>query len=151
MRSPVIRRTSTTAQPQNALLSSRARFRRCPLSGSSAQRWGEYGLRTARRSVWPPAVNSSPGPTHSAAFRRAVAALRLRVDRPGQGGRVDRYSQISVRTNRYSVPVRFRAMLRASELVVYYGRTEIARHERLIATRGLQSGSGTPAQGHSAP
>ncbi|MFJ3099347.1 Mu transposase domain-containing protein [Streptomyces hydrogenans] len=41
--------------------------------------------------------------------------------------RVDRYSQISVRTNRYSVPVRLigrtvRAMLHASELVVYDGR-----------------------------
>ncbi|MGW4732624.1 Mu transposase domain-containing protein [Streptomyces shenzhenensis] len=46
--------------------------------------------------------------------------------------------QISVRTNRYSVPVRFidrtvSAMLHASELVVYDGRDEIARHERLIA------------------
>ncbi|MFE2019130.1 IS21 family transposase [Streptomyces sp. NPDC059499] len=52
--------------------------------------------------------------------------------------RVDRYSQISVRTNRYSVPVRLigrtvRAMLHASELVVYDGREEVARHERLIA------------------
>ncbi|WP_432089801.1 IS21 family transposase [Streptomyces sp. bgisy095] len=52
--------------------------------------------------------------------------------------RVDRYSQISVRTNRYSVPVRLigrnvRAMLHASELVVYDGRDEVARHERLIA------------------
>ncbi|MFE5097308.1 hypothetical protein ACFRCI_45265 [Streptomyces sp. NPDC056638] len=52
--------------------------------------------------------------------------------------RVDRYSQISVRTNRYSVPVRLigrtvSAMLHASELVVYDGREEVARHERLIA------------------
>ena len=55
--------------------------------------------------------------------------------------RVDRYSQISVRTNRYSVPVRLigrnvRAMLHASELVVYDGRDEVARHERLIAKGG---------------
>ncbi|MFD5752267.1 hypothetical protein [Streptomyces sp. NPDC127033] len=46
--------------------------------------------------------------------------------------RVDRCSQISVRTNRYSVPVRLigrsvRAMLHASELVVYDGRKEVAR------------------------
>ncbi|WDV52616.1 hypothetical protein PV963_20660 [Streptomyces coeruleorubidus] len=52
--------------------------------------------------------------------------------------RVDRFSQISVRTNRYSVPVRLigrtlRAMLHASELVVYDGQQEVARHERLIA------------------
>ncbi|WP_327687890.1 Mu transposase domain-containing protein [Streptomyces tubercidicus] len=57
--------------------------------------------------------------------------------------RVDRYSQISVRTNRYSAPVRFigrmvRAMLHASELVVYDGRDEIARHERLIAKGGVR-------------
>ncbi|MFH9757280.1 IS21 family transposase [Streptomyces griseus] len=52
--------------------------------------------------------------------------------------RVDRYSQICVRMNRYSVPVRLigrtvRVMLHASELVVYDGREEVARHERLIA------------------
>ncbi|MGW3498783.1 Mu transposase domain-containing protein [Streptomyces sp. NPDC001020] len=52
--------------------------------------------------------------------------------------RVDRYSQIAVRTNRYSVPVRLigkrvRVMLHASHLVVYDRNVEIARHERLIA------------------
>ncbi|MEV7857226.1 IS21 family transposase [Streptomyces sp. NPDC088183] len=52
--------------------------------------------------------------------------------------RVDRYSQICVRMNRYSVPVRLigrtvRVMLHASELVVHDGREEVARHERLIA------------------
>ncbi|WP_078917453.1 Mu transposase domain-containing protein [Streptomyces sp. NRRL S-813] len=57
--------------------------------------------------------------------------------------RVDRYSQISVRTNRYSVPLRLigrsvRAMLHASELVVYDGRDEVARHERLIAKGGTR-------------
>lgn len=57
--------------------------------------------------------------------------------------RVDRYSQISVRTNRYSVPVRLigrnvRAMLHASGLVVYDGRDEVARHERLIAKGGTR-------------
>jgi hypothetical protein len=52
--------------------------------------------------------------------------------------RVDRYAQVSVRTNRYSVPVGLigrtvRVMLYASEVVVYNGRKEVARHERLTA------------------
>ncbi|MFF4508076.1 hypothetical protein [Streptomyces sp. NPDC001401] len=45
---------------------------------------------------------------------------------------------MSVGTNRYSVPLRLigrmvRATLHASDLVVYDGRQEVARHERLIA------------------
>lgn len=57
------------------------------------------------------------------------------------GPRVDRYSQISVRTNHYSVPVRLigrrvRVLLHASHLVVYDGRTEVARHERLLTKGG---------------
>ncbi|WP_016828221.1 Mu transposase domain-containing protein [Streptomyces viridosporus] len=52
--------------------------------------------------------------------------------------RVDRYDQIPVRTNRYSVPIRrigkrVRAVLHASHLVVYDQNVEVARHERLIA------------------
>jgi transposase len=52
--------------------------------------------------------------------------------------RVDRYSQITVRTNRYSVPIRLigkriRVVLHASHLVVYDQNVEVARHERLIA------------------
>ncbi|MFG3008643.1 Mu transposase domain-containing protein [Streptomyces calvus] len=52
--------------------------------------------------------------------------------------RVDRYAQVSVRTNRYSVPVGLigrtvRVMLYASEVVVCNGRKEVARHERLTA------------------
>ncbi|MET7855136.1 hypothetical protein ABZT48_44970 [Streptomyces avermitilis] len=55
--------------------------------------------------------------------------------------RVDRYSQVSVRTNHYSVPVRLigrmvRVVLHASELVVYDAHREVARHERLIAKGG---------------
>ncbi|WP_327097417.1 hypothetical protein OIE68_00600 [Nocardia vinacea] len=51
--------------------------------------------------------------------------------------RVDRYSMVAARTDKYSVPIRFigrsvRILLHASWLVVYDGRTEIARHERLI-------------------
>ncbi|GAA3085739.1 hypothetical protein GCM10020000_85250 [Streptomyces olivoverticillatus] len=57
--------------------------------------------------------------------------------------RVDRYSQIAVRTNRYSVPVRLigkrvRVVLHASHLVVYDQNVEVARHERLIAKGGCR-------------
>ncbi|MFF3437780.1 IS21 family transposase [Streptosporangium sp. NPDC002721] len=50
--------------------------------------------------------------------------------------RVDRRAQICVRMNHYSVPVRLigrqvRVLLHASELVVFDGRTEVARHERM--------------------
>ncbi|MFD8497684.1 IS21 family transposase [Amycolatopsis sp. NPDC059657] len=55
--------------------------------------------------------------------------------------RVDRFSQISIRTNHYSVPVRLigrrvRVLLHACELIVFDGRTEAARHERLLAKAG---------------
>jgi Mu transposase, C-terminal domain len=55
--------------------------------------------------------------------------------------RVDRYSQVTVRTNRYSVPVRLvgrqvRVQLHASHLVVYDGREQVAWHERLMAKAG---------------
>ncbi|MGA4543436.1 Mu transposase domain-containing protein [Uniformispora flossi] len=50
--------------------------------------------------------------------------------------RVDRYSQVTVRMNKYSVPVRLigrrvEVLLHASHLVVYDGDVEVARHERL--------------------
>jgi transposase len=50
--------------------------------------------------------------------------------------RVDRFSQVTVRCCRYSVPARFigrqlRAVLGSSELVVYDRRVEVARHPRL--------------------
>ncbi|MGV9884809.1 IS21 family transposase [Streptomyces sp. NPDC003006] len=55
--------------------------------------------------------------------------------------RVDRFGQITVRSNAYSVPVRFigrqlRVLLHANDLVVYDGRTEVARHERLSGRGG---------------
>lgn len=54
--------------------------------------------------------------------------------------RVDRYSQITVRSNRYSVPCKLisrqvRVLLNASDLTVYDGRTAVATHERLL-TKG---------------
>ncbi|MEU1599579.1 IS21 family transposase [Streptomyces sp. NPDC005708] len=52
--------------------------------------------------------------------------------------RVDRYGMVAVRVCRYSVPARFigrtvHALLRSDEVVVFHGRTEIARHPRLTA------------------
>jgi transposase len=51
--------------------------------------------------------------------------------------RVDRYAQVSVRTNRYSVPVRLigrqvRALLHANRVDVYDKDVVVARHERLM-------------------
>lgn len=55
--------------------------------------------------------------------------------------RVDRSSMITVRMARYSVPARLigrqvRVSLRASELIVFDGRTPVARHERVVARGG---------------
>ncbi|MFI0243068.1 Mu transposase domain-containing protein [Streptomyces sp. NPDC016845] len=55
--------------------------------------------------------------------------------------RVNRFGQITVRSNTYSVPVHFigrqlRVLLHANDLVVYEGRTEVARHERLSGRGG---------------
>jgi hypothetical protein len=57
--------------------------------------------------------------------------------------RVDRYAQVTVRQCRYSVPARLighrvRVVLCASELLVFEGRHEVARHER-ATVRGSQS------------
>jgi transposase len=57
--------------------------------------------------------------------------------------RVDRFAQVMVRSNRYSVPVRLigrrvRVLLHASDLVIYDGRTEVARHERLPGRSGAR-------------
>ncbi|WP_228839471.1 IS21 family transposase [Nocardia farcinica] len=72
-------------------------------------------------------------------------------DEPPETGRwftprVDKYSQVTIRTNRYSVPVRLigrqvRVLLHASHLVVFDGRTVVARHERLLA-KGAAAGVG---------
>jgi transposase len=74
--------------------------------------------------------------------------LRPLPDDPFETGRwftprVDRYSQVPVRTNKYSVPVRLigrrvRVLLHASDLVIYDGRTEVARHERLPGKSGVR-------------
>jgi hypothetical protein len=55
--------------------------------------------------------------------------------------RVDRYSQITVRCCRYSVPVHLvgrqvRVVLRSTELIVYHRQAEVARHPRLTGKGG---------------
>ena len=57
--------------------------------------------------------------------------------------RVDRYSRVTVRQCFYSVPARLighqiRGVLHASELVLFSGRTEVARHER-ATVRGSET------------
>lgn len=50
--------------------------------------------------------------------------------------RVDRFARVTVRTNRYSMPARLigrqvRVLLHASHLLVFDGRVQVARHERI--------------------
>ena len=81
-------------------------------------------------------------------FATEQPRLRPLPDEPFETGRmftprVDRYSQVTVRMNRYSVPVRMigrpvRVLLHASELVIFDGRTEVARHERLASRGGFR-------------
>jgi transposase len=57
--------------------------------------------------------------------------------------RVDRFARVNVRTNGYSVPARLigrrvRVLLHASDLVIYDGRAEVARHERLPGKSGAR-------------
>lgn len=79
-------------------------------------------------------------------FAVEAPLLRPLPEEPFETGRlftqrVDRYGQVTVRTNRYSVPIRLagrtvRVMLHASDIVIYDGREEIARHERLTTKSG---------------
>lgn len=76
------------------------------------------------------------------------ALLRALPDEPFDPGlsltpRVDRYARVTVRQCRYSVPARLigarvRVSLRATEVVVFADRREVARHERLVR-RGDQA------------
>ncbi|WP_020578920.1 IS21 family transposase [Actinopolymorpha alba] len=57
--------------------------------------------------------------------------------------RVDRFAQVTVRMNKYSVPAHYvgrqlRVLLHASELVVYDGQAAVARHERLMTKGGVR-------------
>lgn len=84
--------------------------------------------------------------TVGADFSLERTALRPAPAEPFDPGlslspRVDRYARITVRQCRYSVPARLigrrvRVSLRASELVVFDGHREVARHERLVRRGG---------------
>lgn len=72
-----------------------------------------------------------------------LAALPVETFDPGLVlmPRVDRSSMITVRMVKYSVPARFigrkiRVSLRASEVVVFDGRTIVARHQRITIKHG---------------
>ena len=78
-----------------------------------------------------------------AAEQPSLAPLPAEVFDPGLvlTPRVDRSSMITVRMVKYSIPARFigrkvRVSLRASELVVFDGRTVVARHQRVVAKSG---------------
>ena len=78
-----------------------------------------------------------------AAEQPFLAPLPAEVFDPGLvlTPRVDRSSMVTVRMVKYSVPARFigrkvRVSLRASEVVVFDGRTVAARHQRIVARTG---------------
>ena len=67
--------------------------------------------------------------------------------------RVDRYAQVTVRMNKYSVPARLvgrqvRVLLHASDLAVYDGTTEVARHERLMTKGAVPTTGGRWPRSH---
>ena len=75
--------------------------------------------------------------------RAELGALPVDRFEPGLSltPRVDRSALITVRMAKYSVPARMinrrvQVSLRASEVVVFDGRTEIARHPRMVARHG---------------
>ena len=75
--------------------------------------------------------------TEFAAERTVLAPLPRDVFETGLvlHPRVDRHSRITVRSCRYSVPARLvgrrvRVLLRANEMIVFDGRTEVTRHHR---------------------
>jgi hypothetical protein len=78
-----------------------------------------------------------------AAERELLAPLPFERFDPGLvlHPRVDRSSLITVRQAKYSVPAhligrKVRVSLRASEMVVFDGHTEVARHERVVTRFG---------------
>ena len=138
----------------------RARTRRAGSRDRSAGSAATTSSRSPRSTRWPSSTPwSEPGtppttPAGSAPGRarsgrcspwrhRCWRRCRSSRSRPAAGSPLGSTGsgQITVRTNRYSVPVRLigrrvRVLLHASELAVFDGRTEVARHERLLAKAG---------------
>ncbi|MFE9122856.1 hypothetical protein [Streptomyces sp. NPDC007172] len=84
----------------------------------------------ASRSTSDPSRNTDSGGLSETSPRRSST-----------GWRSIKSNQISVRGNTYSVPVRFigrqmRVLLHANELIVYYGRIVVTRHERVGGRNG---------------
>lgn len=82
---------------------------------------------------------------HFATEQPLLAALPVEEFETGRWftPRVDRFAQVSVRMNKYSVPARYvgrqvRVLLHASELIVYDGQTVVACHERLMTKGGVR-------------
>jgi len=83
------------------------------------------------------------------ALRRERPLLRVLPDEPAQTAeeatpRVDSKALITVRQNRYSVPVavagrQVRAVIGAREIVVYAAGREVARHDRLTGRFGVSA------------
>ena len=79
-------------------------------------------------------------------FATEAPLLRMSPAEPFEPGltltpRVDRYGQVMVRQCQYSVPARLigrrvRVQLRASELLIFDGRVQVARHERCTTKGG---------------
>jgi transposase len=116
-----------------------------PGPGSGLARGAERADRRRRGGRGRPADRGAD-PDHRPGLRRRVPLLVPLPEEPFETGllltpRVDRYSQVTVRMSRYSVPVRLigrqvRVVLRSTELVIYDGRHEAARHERMTARGG---------------
>ena len=95
-RTPVARKTSTTAHAQKEWSSSLTSSRRSPVAGSSAQTLPvpERGSRTEQTRSAPAALKLSPGRAERAASRRAAvvarrsATVRTRTGRTGRRSRV---------------------------------------------------------------
>uniref|UniRef100_UPI003FA5A340 Mu transposase domain-containing protein n=1 Tax=Nocardia sp. CY41 TaxID=2608686 RepID=UPI003FA5A340 len=101
-------------------------------------RWERRSVILEFRAACNEAVNGRAPSRHFAVEKPLLVSLPDEVAETGRWftPRVDKYSQVTVRTNPYSVPVRLigrqvRVLLHANHLV-YDGRTEVARHERLL-------------------
>ena len=136
-----MRRAASRARSAGSAATISSRSPKSTVTRPSSTPWSSSGTSTMTPA------GSAPGPARSANTSRSSSRCWRRCpDEPFETGRwftprVDRYGQVTVRTNRYSVPVRLigrqvRVLLHASHLVVYDGRTEVARHERLIAKGG---------------